>query len=148
MKSMKIAIPFAVPPRKTEPSSDIAVITHDRRREQDARAARSTCGHHDALGAGDHDGDDVDDEDVDGTDAGGGEEAREQHAAPTDRPDDERLQEPALGVAGHGSERQEDGQHDAEEERREHRHPDHERARERALVDAASCRHVEARSGR
>ena len=50
-------------------------------------------------------------------------------------PRDERLQQPAFRVAGDSTEREEDGEHDAEEQRREHGQPDEERARERARVD-------------
>ena len=65
----------------------------------------------------------------------GAEEAREQQRRAAERPRDERLEQAALGVARDGAERQEDGEHDAEEQRREHREPDEERAGERARVD-------------
>ena len=61
------------------------------------------------------------DGDVERTDPCGGEKAREQERAAADRADDERLEQSTLGVAAHDAERQEDRQHGAEEERREHR---------------------------
>ncbi len=44
--------------------------------------------------------------------------------AAAERPHDERLEQPALGVAAHRAERQERRQHRAEEEDREHRQPE------------------------
>ena len=60
---------------------------------------------------------------------------RDENASAADRPHDERLQQPALGVAAHRAERQEHGEHDAQEERPEHRQPEQRRAGERRRVD-------------
>jgi hypothetical protein len=46
-----------------------------------------------------------------------------------------RLTGPSLGIAAHRPEREEHGEHDAEEERREHREPEDEGAREGSRID-------------
>src|SRR5919109_5318302 len=62
-----------------------------------------------------------------------------------ERPGDERLQEPALRVAAHDAEREEDGEDDAEEERGEHREAEDEGPGEGARVDPD--RRLHAREG-
>ncbi len=93
-----------------------------------------------------HDAARVDDQDVHAGYRRGGEEAARQILAAAERPHDERLQQPALGVAAHRPDREEDGEHDAEEQRPEHREAEDRRARERARVEpelvAAEVVHV------
>jgi hypothetical protein len=88
-----------------------------------------------ARRARDHDGDPEDHEDVERADSRGSEEAREQQDRAPDGPDDERLQQPALRVAADDAEGEEDGQDDAEEQRREHGQAQHRRADDRPRVD-------------
>jgi len=59
--------------------------------------------------------------------------AHQQRRAPH-RSDDQRLQQPAIGVAAHRAEREEDRQDDAEEQRDEHGQADERAAGQRALV--------------
>ena len=63
------------------------------------------------------------------------EPAGEEHRRASNRTDDQWLQEASLGVAAHDAERQEDGEDDAEEQRRKHRQPEDGRADECAGVD-------------
>ena len=127
-------MPFAVEEMTTEPSKRERDHDHDAARELEA-------GRDDPVGPpvpgqpGDQHRREVDGEHVRDADAGRAEEAREQERRAADGPDDERLQEAALRVAGDDADRQEHREHDAEEERREEREPEHERAREGARVD-------------
>ena len=50
--------------------------------------------------------------------------------------DDQRLEQAALGVPSHHAEREEDREHDAQEQRCEHRQPEHEGSGERPRVDS------------
>ena len=77
----------------------------------------------------------VDGEDVRDADGRGAEEAAEEQRAAPDGPHDERLEEPALGVAADDAERQEGGEHGPEEERPEHREPEERPAGELPLLD-------------
>ena len=61
-------------------------------------------------------------------------EAREEQCRAPDRPYDERLQETTFGIAADDAECEEHREHDAEEERGEHREPDHERPRKGTRV--------------
>ena len=120
---MKTAIPFAVAVRKIEPSSESATtITTAKASSAPARTALS--GHQPPIRPVDHRLDREEHGDVQRADSGCGQEAREQERAAADRAHDERLEQPALGIAAHDAERQEDRQHGAEEERREHREPE------------------------
>ena len=89
----------------------------------------------------DQDGDQVDRNDVGNGHRDRAEEAREQERRAPDRPDDERLQQPAFGVAAHRAEREEDRQHDPEEHRREQRETGEKRGGEGARVDRHVARH-------
>jgi hypothetical protein len=78
----------------------------------------------------------VDRADVWRADGDGSEPTCDEQRHPSDRPDDQRLQQTALGIAADDAEREEDREHDAEEERSEHREPKDRRAREGPRVDA------------
>ncbi len=69
------------------------------------------------------------------TDAGGEHAPAEVLVAP-ERAHDQWLQQATLGVSPHGADGQEDGEHDAEEQRPEHGQAEQRRAREHARVEA------------
>ena len=124
---MKIAIPFAVEVRN---------------------AGQLEARHDDAIGppvpgqAGDHHRRGVDGAHVRRAHRDRPEPAGEEERRAADRPHDQRLQQPSLGISAHDAERQEHGQHDPEEEGREHRQAEHERPRESACVDSRGRRDV------
>ena len=93
----------------------------------------------------DADGEEIDREYVSDADERRAGEAREEQRRASDRPDDERLEQPPLGVPGDDAEGQEDGEDDAEEQRREHREPDQKRPREGAGVDLDVLRRLNVR---
>ena len=78
----------------------------------------------------------IDERDVHRGDGRSTDEPAQQERRTTQGPHDERLQEPAFGVAADSAEREEDGEHGAEEERREHRHAEERRAHELVRLDA------------
>jgi hypothetical protein len=84
----------------------------------------------------DHHSGRVDAHDVGRADGDRSEPARKEQRRTVDGPHDQWLQQPALGVAAHGAQREEDREHDAEEKRREHRETEHRRPGEPAGVDA------------
>ena len=133
-KSMKTAIPFAVEDRNTEPSSDSAAITSTAEDQPSAGADRVVRPPI-AGDPGDQHRADVDRDHVDGAHRRRAGAPAEQQAGPAHRPDHERLEEPALGVAAHRAEREEDSEHGSQEQRREHREPEERRAREHAVVE-------------
>ena len=157
-----------MPDRAEQPGDEAGAEEHEhrdavRRRRQHDRAEQRQAQHdqhaareldarpRDPVGppvpgeAGDHQSGEVDREHVRHADEGGAEEAREQQRRATDGTDDERLQQPPLGVARDHPHREEHREHDAEEERREHRQAHQERARERARVDGHVRRRRDAR---
>ena len=69
-------------------------------------------------------------------DGGRAEPAAEQQRVPRQRPDEQRLEQPALRVAADRAEREEDGEDGAEEQDREHREPGERRADDDLGVDA------------
>src|SRR5215208_1543934 len=77
----------------------------------------------------------VDERHVDRADSHRAGEAAYQQTGPADRPDYERLEEPALGIAAHRSEREEDGQNGSQEQGGEHRQAEQRGAGEHAIVD-------------
>ena len=104
-----------------------------RHRSQDAqRGERRNCcgkqqtGTDDAVGrpaagsAQDDEHRNVDQGHIGGAHQGCREPPREKHLRPADGTHDERLQQPVLGVSAHRRQREERGQHGAEEEDREH----------------------------
>ena len=135
-KIISVAIPFAIGARKTEPASATAET-------MTMAAASSMPGDDDAVRGpaagpvGDPERREVDDEDVEHAHSGRADEAGEQELRATDRPDDERLQEPGLSIATHDVQGQEHREHRAEEQDREHREPEDDRSRERLGVEIA-----------
>jgi hypothetical protein len=76
---------------------------------------------------------------VEGAHSARSKEPREEEGGPSDRADDEWLEQASLCVAPHDAERQEDREDGAEEERAEHREPEERRARERGRVETAQA---------
>ena len=132
---MSTPIPLAVAVRKIEPSSDSAATTTTpsaRRRP----AATGDWGHQSPVDAGDDHGARVDHADVGEGHCRGREKAPGQVLAASERADDERLQQPGLGVAADRRQREEDREHGAQEERAEHGQAEQGGARQRARVEA------------
>ncbi len=131
---MKIAIPFAVADRKTDPRTPSAAITRTADGELHA-GAQELVRPPIAGRARDERAGGIDGEDVRHADGRGAQEAADEQRAAPDGADDERLQETALGVSPHDAERQERGQHGPEEERPEHREAEERSAGELLLVE-------------
>ncbi len=108
---------------------------HDHREHQSDAGAGALVRPPVAREAGDEHGARVDQRDVQRAHRGRAREAPEKKARPANRTDDERLEQPALGVPAHRSERQEDRQHRAEEEDREHGESEERGAGEDTVVD-------------
>ena len=135
---------------------------HDRAEQRERRddhrgAGEAERGPDDAVGppaeqAGDDHARAEEHDDVRGAHRRGGEQPPAEVGGAAERPDDERLEQPALGVAAHRAERQERRQHRAEEEDREHRQAEHRRAGEHVRLDAelvdAEAAHVLEQLGR
>jgi hypothetical protein len=120
-------MPLAFEDRNTEPSTDMAHITSTAATSR-SPAPTTFVRPPVALQAGDDNRAREAGGDVGRADAGRRQEAPEQVVRAAQRTHDERLQEPALGVPARGAQREEDGQHDAQEQRPEHRHPQDRRA--------------------
>jgi hypothetical protein len=78
----------------------------------------------------------IDDRDVGRADGCGGQPPGDEHLRAADRTHDQRLQQPVLRVTAHRRQREERGEHAAEEQRREHREPVEGGAGELVGVDA------------
>ena len=98
---MKTAMPLAVAERKTEPSRERAAITA-------VAAASCSAGPDDPVGRPAADGPrdeeraGVDEDDVDGADGAAAAKRPTRSVERPMRPDDERLEQAALGVPAHG----------------------------------------------
>ena len=82
----------------------------------------------------------VQDQDVHRAHGGGAGEAAEQQLRAPERPHHQRLQQPSIGIAADRAERQEHGEHRAEEQRREHAQPDERDRHEPARVERPGVR--------
>jgi hypothetical protein len=132
----------AVRRRRKEDGAEQRERGHDRDGARDLERRR-----HDPIGppvhghAGDDDGGEIDHDHIRNRHSNGPKESRDEERRAADRPHDDRLEQAALRVAAHSPERQEHGEHDAEEHRREEREPGQERGCKRARVDGHVGRH-------